>query len=317
MGSFFKSGSETSTSTSDSSPWEPQQKYLKYGFEQALDAYKDADDTGPYGGPRVAPLTGNQDQILRLIQNVATGVVPGENLWHTGEGLLGGLGQAQAGYQNLLANVRQDPTQTTIDRATLYANNPYLQSMIDNASGDIMNAAGIRQAGNDAGATAGGLGSSTRAGLVEALNRKDALAQVGRASTDLRSAAYTSGLGLAASQLQNQQQNALAAVAGLGGTGQAGAGLMQQGYTLGQDALQQALLASSLYQDQRQREIDAERGAFQEQKYGPLELVQQYMATVGGNYGGTTTTETTKPTASPFQMLLGTGLQAARVAAMF
>lgn len=90
---------------------------------------------------------------------------------------------------------------------------------------------------------------------------------------------------------------------------QQAANLAQQGYEMAQQANSDVLGAGDRTQQQQQAEIE---GALLASGL-PLNLVQQYLATVGQNFGGGTQKATT-PTASPFQQIVGGGIAAAGAA---
>lgn len=92
MGGLFK-GSSNKTS-SNSSPWGPQQPYIKEGFDQAGNALQGALETSLYSGPHTASMSGDQRAILDLIQNSALGDQTGGLL--SGYGARGIMGGAQS-----------------------------------------------------------------------------------------------------------------------------------------------------------------------------------------------------------------------------
>lgn len=62
-------GDKDSTQRTVSSPWGPQQKYLKRGFQRAEDLYNS-------GAPTIAPFNPTQNQAFDMARSAATGMVP-------------------------------------------------------------------------------------------------------------------------------------------------------------------------------------------------------------------------------------------------
>lgn len=83
--------------------------------------------------------------------------------------------------------------------------------------------------------------------------------------------------------------------------GQAGAGMMQNGYNLASQGNQNALASGSIIQQQRQNEIDGRIA----QAGTSMDLINQYMAAVGGSYGSQGFNSTATQSASPFQQIMG------------
>lgn len=83
--------------------------------------------------------------------------------------------------------------------------------------------------------------------------------------------------------------------------GQLGAALAQSGYDLSSLGNQDALNLASILQQQKQNEID---GKYNQAGMG-LDLVSQYMAAIGGNYGSQGYNSTVTQQASPFQQVTG------------
>jgi hypothetical protein len=136
---------------------------------------------------------------------------------------------AQAGsmYGQLYGDYGRDPTGLTIGRAGAYADNPYMDGMVDAASRDIKRNLYENELPTlNMQATATGNLNSSRAGAAEAIATRGAADRVGDISAQLRGGAYQSGLGLANTQWAQQ-------LAGRGGAAGGMASLGQTGYTAG------------------------------------------------------------------------------------
>lgn len=83
--------------------------------------------------------------------------------------------------------------------------------------------------------------------------------------------------------------------------GLTGAGLVQNGYDLRSQGNQNALDLATIVQQQRQNEIDGRLN----QSTAGMDLINQYMQAVGGNYGSQGYNSTVTQQASPFQQISG------------
>ena len=298
-------GSQSSgggTTTSTSQPWEAQQPFLQYGFEQAKQATQNALANPVFGGQRVAGLTPEQQALIQQGTQFGTGQFgQAQNLQQYGMGALGataGFGQNAADIYGQYAGV--DPTQQIINQAGQYANNPYTQGIIDSASRDVTRNLYENQLPSLAmGATGTGNINSTRAGAQQAIAERGAAERLADISSNIRGQFFQSGLGQAQNQYNQNLQNQLnanqgvqsafgAGVSGLGAGQQLGAG----GFNLGQTA-------AGMQQGQQQNEINAAMQQFAEQRDIPLDVITRYMQAIQGNYGNSQT-ETAPETGGGF-----------------
>jgi hypothetical protein len=148
----------------------------------------------------------------------------------------GAMGAGVSNAQGFVQQAQGDPAQRALSMGGAYANDPVVQSMIDNASLDVRrNFNEVTAPGLNARASAGGNINSARAGVAEAIARRDAGESVGRIASDIRGAAF--GQGINASLTGNAQNNSLALGANgqilQGGNAMAGLGETQRQFDTG------------------------------------------------------------------------------------
>jgi hypothetical protein len=281
------------TQSSTSAPWAPQQDYLKYGFSQAKDAVGNALNMGTYGGQRVAALNPFQTQGANTVAGYTDAY--GNNLANLTGAAAQGMLNAGQGFgtnaQNLFNQyANNDATQSILGAAAQYADNPYVNGVIDAAGRDVTRQLSEQVLPGQARAAAGtGNSNNTRAGVQQAIAQRGAADRLSDISSNIRSQFFNTGLGMAQNQYNQNLQNSLAAnnqlLSAYNG-GMSGAGTSQNLAAGNFDAMN---AAGGLYQNQNQAELDAQRAAFGEQQNNSLDLLAKYQALVNGNYGGTST----------------------------
>lgn len=249
--------------------------------QQALDAGA-AYATGPGGalasqatnaaGQMIGATPGYLDRATQMATNgagpmnataqgVLTAAASGQPLATTGATGIAGQQNVASGVQNaqgLVARAQGDPAQAALTTGNQFANSDVVQGQIDAVSGDISrNFNEVTAPGLNARASAGGNLNSARAGVAEAVARRDAGTQIANASAALRANAFNQGVD--ASMTGNAQNNALALGANSqvlsGGTQQAGLGETQRQFDAG-IALQGATTLGA--QDIQNRALNAQ-----------------------------------------------------------
>jgi len=311
------------TSTATSEPWATQQPFLTYGFEQAKTAAGNALANPVFQGQRVAGLTPLQQQTLQAGGQFATGQFnPAQQLTNLSMGALSptaAFGQNAADIYGSVAGV--DPTQQILSNAALYADNPYTQGIIDASSRDVTRNLLEQQLPSMAlGATGTGNINSTRTGVQQAIAERGAADRLADISSGIRGQFFNTGLSQAQNQYNQNLQNQLAANQALGQGFGIGASGLGQGQQLGIGAANLGTTLGGMEQSQQQAQINAQMQQFAEERDIPLDILQRYMQTVGGNYGSTQT-QTAPETGGGFggfmQGALGGGLGGAGLAGQF
>lgn len=285
---------QTENSTAKTDPWAGQSKYLKDIFGEAQDIYNTQKNQS-YGGDVFAQFNPQQlDTFQQMIDYSNSSTIPGSLQW-TGEQAIGqgisGLESGMAGYQNFQP---VGTTESTIQDASQFASNPYMDSMVDAAMRDANRQVYEGQLPqNQRNRAMSGNTNSSKGAIADAVLERglqDRAADVGAA---LRGSAYSQGLDLAQNQNQFNTNAELERLNGLTGYGLEATGL-------GTSALGGSLVAqNSLFdigqqggaglQEAEQANLNNEMAKYQlaqESQWAPL---QNYYDIVGaGNWGSET-----------------------------
>lgn len=303
MSSLFKSKTTQTQAPFESNPWEPQQEYLLSGFSQGSDALTKALQGVGAITDTVADLNPTQQTAIGALSSLGLGQAQdvGQNIVNAGNANLGNLSQFGTAASGFNDYVNTDRTSDIMSRGAQYADNPYLQGQIDSALSDV-NRAFQSDVGNiNAAATGSGNINSTRAGALEARALDDAMDRAASVSSNMRSSAYESGLDRSLAQDQSTVQQMLQGAGLLSQSGLTGLDALSAGLNTQQTGLNTALNAGSILQGQNQAEIDGKLA----QAQMPMDLINQYMQIVGGNYGSQGYNTQVSQSASPFQQLVG------------
>ena len=284
------------TTTQTSKPWEVQQPYLQYGFEQGQNAAGNALANPVYQGQRVTGLTDAQTQAMGYANGyVNQGFGNAYNAQRVGSDLMGTGAQFGSNAANLFNQYSGDPTQQILGNANQYANNPYVDGIIDAGARDVTRNLYENQLPTLAKAASGsGNTNSTRAGVENAIAMRGAGDRLADMSNNIRGQFFGKGLDMSQNQYNQNLTNSLNANNQLSNAYTQGLGGMNTGMGLATNAYGLGMSAGNTEQAQNQRGIDAEMTKFAEQRGVPLDILKQYMSVVGGNYGGTQATTAPK-----------------------
>lgn len=284
-----KKGGGTTTNVSE--PWKAQQPYLTYGFDKAKDAVGKSLENPVYTGDRVAdqnPYTSGVSNQAGDYANRNFANLDGMN------SVSAGLVNAGAGFgQNAADLYKQysgDPTQQIIDNANQYANNPYVDGIIDASSRDVTRNLYENQLPTLAkAATGSGNTNSTRAGVENAVAMRGAGDRLADISNSIRGQFFGKGLDMSQNQYNQNLSNSLNANRQLSDSFSSGFRGLTDTQNIAGGMYNLGTNAGNTLQGQQQREIDADMAKFAEERDIPLDLVKRYMSTIGGSYGGTST----------------------------
>lgn len=298
IGGMQKKGGGTTTSSQTSAPWQPQQQYLTQGFSAAGDALTNALDNPVYTGPRVAGLNPFQTNSANTLGSFA-GDTAGNayNFMNAGNSNL----NASANFGNNAANLYSayagvDPTQSILANANQYANNPYVNGLIDASGRDVtrqLNENTLPTLNRQFSGT--GNTNSTRAGVESAIAQRGTADRLADMSSQIRSQFFGQGLNMAQNQFNQNLQNSLAVNRQLGDAGNLGSNQLINGQNYATNSFNQGQNAGNVFQTQEQNQLNANMAQFNEANQNPLDYIKQYMASVGGNYGGTSSGTSTAP----------------------
>lgn len=297
------SNQTTGQTTGSTAPWKPQQPFLKTGFQSAAGLYGQYMDAPWYQGQLYAGMNGMQQGAGTGAADYATGqgMDLSQGMINDSRQFLGQSGN-YLNSANRLANFNpQDPTQSNIANAGLYANNPHLDGAIDAASRDVTrNLTENALPGINRSAAGTGNTNSSRTGVAEGIALRGAQDRVGDIASTIRADAYNNGLQTS----ENARQANMSA--GLQGQGM-GLDALNVAVGRGMDMRNQGMQgtvnmydmlgrAGDKFQQDAQGYADANYNRWQGQYNKPWDLLSRYMGAVGGtNWGSQTQSATIQP----------------------
>lgn len=274
---------------SANSPWSASQPYIINGFEKASPALDDALAMGAYSGPRVAGLNGYQTQGADQTAAWANsnGLDTANTLYGAGKTMTGAGTQFGANGQTLFDQAGTNQTGNFLNTANAYANNPYVDGLVDANSRDITRNLNENQLPSLAlGAAGSGNTNSTRTGVSEAIAQRGAADRLADVSNNIRSSFFSKGLDMAQNQYNTQQGQALQANGQLGTAFGMGTNALTQGQQANGNNFDQTQAAGGVFQGQEQQQLTADQQAWAEKQNVPLDLLGKYMSVINGKFGG-------------------------------
>ena len=331
-------GSKTSTTTSSTSPWKPQGDALRGIFDSAGNIFNENKDRY-YEGPFSAGMNDTQrislDQTLGNADAFGTfaNTLSGQSDRLSGSydsalGITQGLQGGDPIAQELARRAMEDPTSGILNTASQFANNPFMDGMIDNVGRDISR--NLRESdltSLNLGAAGAGNMNSSRAGAAEAILMRGAQDRLGDISSGIRGNAFNAGLDMAANQRESMFRNALTSsnqdINTRLAAGQNFMNLGGVGTTLGSMALDsrgnQAALTGNVgnaLQGEEQRKIDENIAQFQNKENTDWSRLGNYYGLVGDKSWGSEGVQSTKtPGPSGLQTALGAAMTVGGIAA--
>lgn len=303
MGGLFKSKTSTTKTPYEQNPWEPQQDYLKGGFAAGSDALDKA--LGVNGQITDFTADMNQQQIDALNARYGLGMGTAQDIGGqmvgAGGDLAANLNQYAQNAQTMFGTNMSDRAAAIQSQGFQMAENPYIDGQIAAVARDANQMLDLQSADVNSTATGTGNINSTRAGVLDSLNQQAAADRVGDVSAQLRGNALDRGMALADgvdARVGAERMNANQAI---GDVGRTGYDLMTRGYDTMAGGFDGALNAGSAFQAQAQNEITGQ----QQMSKSEMDLINQYMQIVGGNYGSQGYGTNVTKSASPFQQIVG------------
>jgi len=289
------------------SPWSQAQPYILKGYDQAQDQLNSS-LTGAYSGPRTAGLNPYQTNGANAAGNFAMGQganIPGQ-LYQGGTALMGAGQNYGSNAQSLFDQGGKDHTQQFLDTASQYANNPYVDGIIDANSRDVVRNLNENQLPSLNLAAAGaGNTNSTRTGVSTAIAERGASDRLADISSGIRSQFFSQGLDAAQNQYNTQQGQQQSANQQLGNAYQLGTGSLTGAQQANGNNFDQTQAAGGVFQGQQQKEYDAAKAAYGEGQNTNLDLLAKYMGIINGAYGGSGVPGTVKDNGAAVQGALG------------
>jgi hypothetical protein len=306
--------STSQQSSQTSAPWSVQQPYLTQAFGQASTNLNNANGT-TYTGPQVAQF--NPDQLATFKKMIQFG---GNTSGADTSGAIGAK-TASTGFSALsdaltgLGGFKPGGgTQSNIDAATAYANNPATDGMIDAVMRDARRSVSEQALPSIARGSAGtGNTMSSRRAISEGLVERGLADKTADVSSNIRGQQFDNGLKLAEQNSEASNNSILDAFKSMASAGGSAIGAGINGIGAGIDQAKGlfdiANAGGSGQQASSQAAIDnskgmAEYGTDQSSKY-----LQDFFKIIGAqNWGGTSSgTQTTQSTPSMWSTI-GSGL---------
>lgn len=230
-------GGQTQTTYENKDPWAPQQPYLMDAFDTAKSIKDQRLDNGRYGGDFIANYNSGDMADINAIKGWAntTGQALVNSQATGGQDLFSRGSQALSEVDSSLKDfTAKDWTQTHIDNAGRYSNNPFMDAMVEASTRDAQrtfNEDTIR--GINQNATATGNTNGTRAGVAAGIAQRGVADFVGDTSAAIRGNAWSTGLKMS----QADQQSVLKSLMGDGGRGDLAREMVSMGNSAMNDAL--------------------------------------------------------------------------------
>lgn len=297
MSSLFKTKSTAVSDPGAMEAWKTAQPFHQEAL-RGLSGLADQVSANPtYTGQRVAdlnPFQTNAANNLGGFTNDFSGV--GSGMIHAG--VQSGAQAAAVGRNatDIFGRASMDPTQSIIDQAGMYANNPYVDGMIDASSRDVMRQFGEQTMPGMNRAFAGtGNTNSSRAGVESAIAQRGAQDRLADISSGIRSQFFGTGLGMAQNQFNQNLQNMMGANSNLLNAGQFGAGLINSGQNFAGNNFNQGLAAGGVFQNQNQNVLNGNMAQFNESIQNPLAVYGALSGAAGNTQAKTTAGVSTQP----------------------
>ena len=301
MGSLFSS-SQKQESSGDPIKQQAFQQALPFwqqGLAGASNLFNEINANPAYGGQRVADLNPYQINSANQLGNYSQNTAGMSNAFNRA-----GLSNLNAGAnygknaQSIYSLAGQDPTQSIINNAGQYANNPYISGMIDAANRDVSRSLAENDlpSMNRSYAGTGNLNSS-RAGVQDAITQRGAMDRMADTSSQIRSQFFGQGLGMAQNQYNNNLSNMMSANNQLYNAGNMGSSLLNAGQNYATNNFNQGQQAGGMFQQQNQNRLNANQDFFNQSLQNRLAVLQALNGTYNGGQGwsgGPTSSTTTK-----------------------
>lgn len=307
--------SKTTTQNQVTTPWSGQQPYLSDAFNEAQNIYQTnkAQNTPGYQGNFVNQASPDEVNAMQGALNWSSGAGPNAANGAINAGN-GQIAAGQAGLANANAGLtdfqNKDWTGQHIADAGQYANNPFVQGMIDSSMRDAQRSfSEDTMRGINQNAAATGNMNSTRAGVSAGIAQRGLADKTADVSSAMRGAAWNTGLQAS----QADQQSLLSSIMGQGNLAQGqmstGLGALGQASDMQKNNLDQSVLASSMLDQYGQNAIDNGLQKFQYQQSAPWSNLANYWNVVGDKSWGGTTTGMSKQQDNPSTMSsIGSGV---------
>lgn len=287
-------GGGTTTTNQTTTPWAPQIPFLEYGFDASKTATQNALNNPVYQGQRVADL--NPTQLAAIANGggfANNNFGAAQNLVNTSSGVMNTGAGFAGNASNLFNQYAGNQIPGSLAAGNAFANNPYVNGLIDASSRDVTRNLYETQLPTLAKSAAGsGNTNSTRAGVENAIAMRGAGDRLADISGQIRSQFFGQGV----NQYNQGITNELGINNQLANAFTTGAAGMNSGANMATNLFGLQANAGNIQNANDQARLTANMNTFNEGNTNPLAFLNSYMANVGKNFGGTTAGTSTAPT---------------------
>lgn len=276
MGSLFSSKSSSVQDPTAVEAFNLAKPYYQQGLSGLGGLATQVGQTPAYSGQRVADLNPYQTQSATSLGSFA-GNTSGlaQNFMTAGLGNLGASAGVGTNYQDIYGRASMDPTQMILSQAGQYADNPYLNGVIDAANRDTVRGLTEQQLPSLMRGMTGTGNTNSTSGMKEGqILTRGAQDRMADTANSIRSQFFGQGLNMAQNQYNQNLQNMMAANSGLMSAGQFGGQALTSGQGYAQNAFNLGQAAGGVYQGQDQAQLDAAKSYFDESIANPLSVYQ-------------------------------------------
>lgn len=314
MGDLFSGSTKTTSEDKvDLGASKFQQPYLNTAFDAAKSNYTSSAGTPYYQGDTHAGLTDEQKASLDAMSGYASGAgMSGANgISAVGTNMINrSSGAALDNLDRFTTMAGQDPTKANIAAANQYADNPYVEGMIDANARDVnRNLYENDIPGIDRAASGSGNINSSRTGVAAGIAQRGAADRIADISASIRGDAYNRGLTMAQTDRANTMDAYGRAASAYGDMTNSGISALKTGSDMAYDAFGHQLDAEGQVQQDNQGELDANFAKWQGEDTRSTDLLKRYYDIVGANQWGqsgtTTGTNTQKTSGNILGQLAG------------
>lgn len=300
MGLFSTKTTTKTNEKFDTGPSSWQKPYLDSAFGAAQDMWSSSKGTPYYQGDTYAGMNGDQKAALERLSGYAggQGMAMGSQISALGSGMVGHAGERMVtNLDRFTTMAGEDATASNIAAAQRYADNPWVQGMIDANSRDVTrNLYENEIPGIDRAASSSGNINSSRAGVASGIAQRGAGDRIADISASIRGDAYNRGLSMAQQDRATTLDAYGRAADAYGQMTSMGLNAMGQGSAMQYDALGRQIDVQDAYRQDRQGEMDAAFDKWKGEDTRTADLLNRYYSIIGGNQWGQSGTSSSKTT---------------------
>lgn len=310
MGSLFQSKTTAVKDPTAQAAFQTIQPALATAVGGGINLYNQVAANPAYSGPRVADLNPFQTQSADSLGSFAQGFTPNASTVASNAAfanLFPGM-TFGSNAMDIFGRASMDPTQSIIGAAGQYANNPFVDGLIDASSRDVTRNLFERELpGINRAASGSGNLNSTRAGVESAIASRGAADRLADISSNIRSQFFGKGLDMAQGQFNQNLSNQLMANADLLRAGQFGMQGLAGTQDIAATGFKQGQAAGGVFNAQDQAQLDANKAVFDESIRNQLAVLAGLTGTAqaGQGFKGTAGTATQPSVASQIASLVG------------